>query len=60
MSPIAAVKINETFSYSCRDLVADLGPKGAMGNVLSDGTAPGDRLNKYGRWKVHINSTWYI
>lgn len=48
------LKINETFSYSCRDLVADLGPKGAMGNVMSDGTSPGDRLNKYGRWKGKV------
>jgi len=54
MEPKQALKINETFSYSCRDLVADLGPKGAMGNVMSDGTAPGVRLNKYGRWKGKV------
>jgi uncharacterized protein YkwD len=52
--PTSALKISEPFSNSCKDLVSDLGPKGLTGNVLSDGTDPATRLNKYGRWKNKV------
>jgi uncharacterized protein YkwD len=52
--PVGALKISEPFSQSCKDLCADLGPKGKMGNIMSDGTDPATRLNKYGRWKNKV------
>jgi len=52
--PTSSLKISEPFSNSCRDLVADLSPKGATGNILSDGTDPATRLNRYGRWKSKV------
>jgi len=51
---INPLKISEPFSNSARDLVADVGPKGLIGNTMSDGTDPATRLNRYGRWKNKV------
>ena len=35
---------------SCLDLCADAGPRGMVGNTLSDGTTIEGRVNRYGQW----------
>jgi len=52
--PVPAVKINEAFSLSCKDLIEDAGPRGGMNNDVADGTDAATRLNKYGKWKTKV------
>jgi uncharacterized protein YkwD len=46
---VPALKLSAGISRAARDHVLDLGPEGKVGHFGTDGSSPGDRLQRYGR-----------
>jgi hypothetical protein len=51
---MAAFKWNDRLAMASQDHVDDIGPKGLVTNIGSDGSLPTDRISKYGA----IDETW--
>jgi len=49
--PIAMLKYSKGMSRAAMDHVRDQGQKGTLGHKGSDGSQPGDRVNRYGTWR---------
>ncbi|MCP4217332.1 MAG: CAP domain-containing protein [bacterium] len=49
--PIPPLKVSRGLSKAAKWLVGDQGPKGKTGHTGSDGSAPADRMNRYGEWR---------
>ncbi len=45
-----ALSISKGISKGCMEHVKDMGPKGLLGHTGSDGSSPGDRMNRFGKW----------
>lgn len=48
------IVLSQKLSLAARDIVQDLGPKGATGNILNDGTKASERFARYGTWKTKV------
>ncbi|MCU0565514.1 MAG: CAP domain-containing protein [Oculatellaceae cyanobacterium Prado106] len=48
--PMAALTVSAGMSQAAQDHVADIGPLGAIGDIGSDNSTVGDRVNRYGTW----------
>jgi uncharacterized protein YkwD len=46
---VPALKLSVGISRAARDHVLDLGPEGKIGHFGTDGSSPGDRLQRYGK-----------
>ena len=44
-----ALKLSAGMSRAARDHVLDMGPEGEIGHFGSDGSSPGERLQRYGK-----------
>jgi uncharacterized protein YkwD len=48
--PLPPLRLSRGMSAGAADHVRDQGPRGAMGHTGRDNSAPGSRVNRYGRW----------
>lgn len=49
--PLAPLEYSKGMSRAAMDHVRDQGRKGTLGHRGSDGSQPGDRVNRYGAWR---------
>lgn len=54
-APMGRLARSPGLSAAARDLVRDQGASGDMGHEGSDGSTPGDRVSRYGRWDGGIS-----
>ena len=52
--PLPALKWSQILAKAAQEHVNDVGPKGAMGHVGTDGSDPGDRIERFGQWQGSI------
>jgi uncharacterized protein YkwD len=48
--PLPALTLSDGLSRAAGDLAADQARTGALGHTGSDGSSPGDRISRYGKW----------
>ncbi|UCE07607.1 MAG: CAP domain-containing protein [bacterium] len=51
VKPLAPLRYSSGLSRAAMDHVRDQGQKGMLGHRGSDGSQPGDRVNRYGTWR---------
>jgi uncharacterized protein YkwD len=49
--PMPALEWHDGLASAVNDLASDLGPKGVIGHVGSDGSSMSDRIERYGQWQ---------
>lgn len=54
-SPLPALSWSDGMARGALDHALDLGSKGAVGHVGSDGSSPSSRVNRYGQWVGSIS-----
>ena len=52
--PIAPLKLSNGMSRAAMDHVKDQGKRGTLGHQGSDHSSPGDRVNRYGTWRLAV------
>lgn len=52
--PLAAITVSPGMSRGAQDHVKDTGGAGVVGSTGSDGSSPGDRVNRYGAWQGNL------
>jgi uncharacterized protein YkwD len=50
--PVPILALSDGLSRAAGDLAADQARTGALGHTGSDGSSPGDRISRYGKWGV--------
>ncbi len=53
------LSLSRVMSLGAKDHVRDIGPREATSHKGSDGSSPGDRVNRYGEWLVGIAENIY-
>jgi len=53
-APVKELQMNSSLSKSAQDHASDIGPKGLTDHIGSDGSEPGDRIERYLQWDVTI------